>query len=373
VTLPIASLSLDLDNLWSYKMTHGDADWDQMDTYLPTVIPRIVRLIERIGRPITVFVVGADAARPEHHELLQSLVAAGCELGNHSFHHQPWLHRFSADAIDDELSSAAEAIEQASGYRPVGFRGPGYSVTPDVLRTLVRQDYRYDASTLPTVVGPVARAIYFRSTDLSVAQREERSELFGHTRDGLASLRPYRLSVEADGSRQTLLELPVTTLPIARVPIHLSYVLTLGQVSQPLARQYFARALDVCRLRRVDPSILLHPLDLLGAQDVDALKFFPGMSMPLRSKLSVLDACLDLFVQRFDVRTMVEHARHYDNVALPVRSGEVIAATTPVRTRLSSLRVTERQVEHRTFASSNQSALRQIDRDLDSLSGAPHG
>jgi peptidoglycan-N-acetylglucosamine deacetylase len=350
MTKPIASLSLDLDNLWSYQMTHGDAEWDAMGSYLHIVVPRIVRLVERLGRPITVFVVGADAAMPQHHELLRSLVAAGCELGNHSFHHQPWLHRFSPEAIDDELRSAADAIEGAAGVRPIGFRGPGYSVTPDVLKTLVRQGYRYDASTLPTVIGPLARAIYFRSTDLSPQQREERSELFGHSRDGLASLRPYRLAVDVDGAASTMLELPVTTLPLARVPMHLSYVLTLAQINKAVARHYFARALDVCRLRRVDPSILLHPLDLLGPDDVDALRFFPGMSMPIRDKLSVLDSCLELFVERFDVRTMGEHGAHYDNVALPVRQGAVIASSASVGQRIAALRVTERSTAHNTIA-----------------------
>ena len=28
MTKPIASLSLDLDNKWSYLKTHGDAGWD---------------------------------------------------------------------------------------------------------------------------------------------------------------------------------------------------------------------------------------------------------------------------------------------------------------------------------------------------------
>ncbi len=33
----------------------------------------------------------------------------------------------------------------------------------------------------------------------------------------------------------------------------------------------------MCRLRGVEPSVLLHPLDFLGANDIDSLAFFPGM------------------------------------------------------------------------------------------------
>ena len=31
---PTASLSLDLDNLWAYQMTHGDEGWEDYATYL---------------------------------------------------------------------------------------------------------------------------------------------------------------------------------------------------------------------------------------------------------------------------------------------------------------------------------------------------
>jgi len=41
---PIASLSLDLDNQWSYMKTHGDAGWELFPSYLDIVIPRVLYL-----------------------------------------------------------------------------------------------------------------------------------------------------------------------------------------------------------------------------------------------------------------------------------------------------------------------------------------
>ena len=35
-----ASLSLDLDNQWSYMKTHGDAGWQSFPSYLDTAVPR---------------------------------------------------------------------------------------------------------------------------------------------------------------------------------------------------------------------------------------------------------------------------------------------------------------------------------------------
>ena len=37
----LASLSLDLDNKWSYLKTHGDPGWDSFPSYLDVVVPRL--------------------------------------------------------------------------------------------------------------------------------------------------------------------------------------------------------------------------------------------------------------------------------------------------------------------------------------------
>jgi len=41
-----------------------------------------------------------------------------------------------------------------------------------VLDVLVRRGYRFDASTLPTYIGPLARAYYFMTAKLQREQRE---------------------------------------------------------------------------------------------------------------------------------------------------------------------------------------------------------
>ena len=55
---PIASLSLDLDNLWCYMKTHGDSGWDYFPSYLDTVVPRILEFLDERGLKITFFIVG---------------------------------------------------------------------------------------------------------------------------------------------------------------------------------------------------------------------------------------------------------------------------------------------------------------------------
>ena len=82
---------------------------------------------------------------------------------------------------------------------------------------------------------------------------------------------------------RTLLELPVTTLPGLQVPIHVSYLLMLvGVLARSRPALYFDAALRLCRLAGVEPSILLHPLDLLSGDDVAGPAFFPGMQIRRR-------------------------------------------------------------------------------------------
>ncbi len=312
---PRASLSLDADNQWSYMKIHGDDGWEAFPSYLDVLIPRALDLLARHGLRITFFVVGQDAAVLDDRESLRALAAAGHEIGNHSFRHEPWLHRYSDAELDEELARAEEAIEAATGVHPVGFRGPGYSLSATTLRVLVRRGYAYDASTLPTYIGPLARAYYFRTAELTPEQRTERELLYGTWFDGRRAIRPYRWLVDD----RTLIELPVTTLPALKVPIHVSYLLMLSEYSPAAARRYFDVALRCCRATGVGPSILLHPLDLLSGDDVKALAFFPGMSIPVDEKIARVGSYLDLLQRHFDVGPVGDHAAALAEQALPVR------------------------------------------------------
>ena len=133
----IASLSLDLDNKWSYMKTHGDEGWETFPTYLPKVMPHIVDLGESLDIKMTVFIVGQDAALEKNRDALAQIPAAGFEVGNHSFHHEPWLHLYSEDKLTEELQRAEDAIYAATGESPIGFRGPGFSLSDTVLLSLI--------------------------------------------------------------------------------------------------------------------------------------------------------------------------------------------------------------------------------------------
>ncbi len=302
-----ASLSLDLDNKWSYLKTHGDPGWETFPSYLDIVVPHALRILQQLQLKITVFVVGQDAALPKNADALASIAGAGHEIGNHSFHHEPWLQQYTAAQIERELSDAEHAIEAATGQRPCGFRGPGFSFSPTVLSSLVRRGYDYDASTFPTFLGPVARAYYFLSTRLDQQKRQQRKDLFGGFTEGFRPLKPYHWRFD-DPAVPTLLEIPVTTIPVIRSPFHLSYLLFLLTFSRTLAWAYWKVALANCRLAGVRPSLLLHPLDFVGGDEVSDLDFFPAMSMQGSRKRAFVQQILADYASHYRVGTLAEQA-----------------------------------------------------------------
>ena len=139
--------------------------------------------------------------------------------------------------------------------------------------------YPYDASTLPTWIGPLARSYYFRSTNLSPAEIEERRSAIRIGGDAFAPNTAYEWQTSAG----PLSEMPVTTMPAVRVPIHVSYLLYLSGYSMAIALAYFEAALLACRARGQGPSILLHPLDLLGGDEVPTFSSSPACNWPVGS------------------------------------------------------------------------------------------
>src|SRR5204863_9092960 len=121
---------------------------------------------------------------------------------------------------------------------------------------------------------------------------------------GFRSIRPYWWRTPTGN----LLEIPVTTMPVVKLPFHVSYVIYLATLAPRLAVPYFKAALTLCRLTGSPPSVLLHPLDFLGCDDVADLAFFPGMGLPSGRKLELLGDVLRLLSAQFTVVPLQEQS-----------------------------------------------------------------
>lgn len=307
---PLSSVSLDLDNQWSYMKIHGDEGWEKYPSYLDIFVPHVLQVLDDLDLKITFFIVGQDAALEKNHKYLKMIVERGHEIGNHSFHHESWLQTYSREQIEKEIELAEETILNVTGQKTIGFRGPGFSWSNDLLEVLQKRGYIFDASTLPTYIGPLARLYYFWTSGLSKEERKERKELFGTFKDGLRPLKPYHWKLS---NNKTLLEIPVTTIPIVKIPFHLSYLLYISSFSMGLMKLYLNFAILMCKITRTRPSFLLHPLDLIGGDQVPELAFFPGMNVQSNKKVEVFKTAIKTLAKHYQLVNMSSHARHIMN------------------------------------------------------------
>lgn len=308
---PPASISLDLDNQWSYMKIHGDDGWEGFPSYFDIFIPHILKVLEELDLKITFFIVGQDAQIKENHQSLKNLVNDGHELGNHSFKHETWLHLYTKKELREEIDRAHSIITEVTDHEPVGFRGPGFSWSNELLEVLAEKGYLYDASTLPTIIGPLARLYYFRTSNLSKQEKKDRKEIFGKFSDGFRRIKPYFWKL---GNGKSLLEIPVTTMPIFRIPFHLSYLLYLSNYSTQLMMLYLYCSIYLCKLTKTQPSFLLHPLDLIGGDQISSLAFFPGMNISSERKIFIFKKVIITLNKHFNLVKMSEHLRSIQKV-----------------------------------------------------------
>jgi hypothetical protein len=308
-TKPLASMSLDLDDQWSYMKVHGDEGWDLYPSYLDIVVPFVLNLLDELEIKITFFIVGQDAVIEKNRKILRSIIERGHEIGNHSFHHESWLKTYSKEKIEEEIIRAEEAIWDASGYRTKCFRGPGFSWSNDLLEVLQNRDYKFDASILPTYISPLMRKYYFWKSNLSKNERKKRNELFGSYREGFLPVKAFKWRL---ANNQELLEIPVTTMPILKIPFHLSYLIFISNYSFTLMKAYLKLSILLCKITKTQPSILLHPLDLLSGDKVPELAFFPGMKIQTEKKVKIFKYVITILKNNFTILPMLDFANSFD-------------------------------------------------------------
>jgi hypothetical protein len=294
-------ISLDLDNQWSYMKIHGDKEWENYPSYLNIFVPYVIDILNELDIKITFFVVGKDADINENADALKLITKNNHEVGNHSYNHESWLHLYSKGQIEDEILRAEEAIIKVTGQKPIGFRGPGFSWSYNLLETLFEFGYLFDASTLPTFIGPLARMYYFKTANLTKEERKDRKELFGKFADGFRKLKPYFWELSAE---KKLLEIPVSTMPIFKTPFHLSYLIYLNNISPVLMSTYLKTAINLCKITKTEPSFLLHPLDLIGGDQIKQLAFFPGMNVKSKDKTRLFIEIINELKRNFSLVSM---------------------------------------------------------------------
>lgn len=270
-------LSVDLDDVGCYHAIHGlpAPSPETAGVVLERCLPRFLELLEETGSRATFFVIGRDLQRDlqaggRGAAVLRQAVAAGHELGNHSFAHAYDLVTWEPAAVYEDLRNC-DTLLRGLGARPNGFRAPGYTHDEVLLQQVGALGYRYDSSLLPSPPYYLAKlaAIGWK------ALRGRRSaSMAAGWRSFVGPERPHYMPGPG------LWEVPVSVSSVLRLPMVGTFVLGSGGalLGEARARKYL--------------HLELHGLDLADADgdgyDPALRRVQPELRTPLKVRLERL-------------------------------------------------------------------------------------
>jgi peptidoglycan-N-acetylglucosamine deacetylase len=305
---PRACVSVDLDTLGCYREIHGlDAEFvDGPDAAYTVGVRRLLELFEAAAVPATLFVIGRDLEEPAHADILAEAAAGGAELGNHSYSHFYDLAKRSPRIQRVEIARAEEAIAATSGRRPVGYRAPGYNITPEILGILAERGYLYDSSIFACPAYYAAKGAIMACRRL--AGRPSRSAMTPAS-NLLAPLGPYRPDAERiwrpDDASRLPLEIPMCLVPGVRFPIIGTSLHLLGKAGfdavWPLLRSSHSQILQ----------LEFHAVDFMDADDVGSPELIaaqPDLRIPWPQKREIYVHVLQRLRESYAFSTLEEAA-----------------------------------------------------------------
>jgi peptidoglycan/xylan/chitin deacetylase (PgdA/CDA1 family) len=124
--------------IWSVSTAEPVAALTFDDGPDPELTPRILEVLAEHGVQATFNVMGWNALR--HPDLVRAVVAAGHELGNHTWTHQDLAFQ-SARQTRRQLERGREAIERTGGVRPRFFRPPRGNLTGSAIQSAAELGY----------------------------------------------------------------------------------------------------------------------------------------------------------------------------------------------------------------------------------------
>lgn len=101
----------------------------------PHLTPQILEILANHDARATFFLVGRNVE--QHPEIVRQMVAAGHEIGNHSWSH-PRMTRATPTTVRDEIARTDAAIYAAVGFTPAIFRPP-YGATNGTIEALANR------------------------------------------------------------------------------------------------------------------------------------------------------------------------------------------------------------------------------------------
>ena len=123
---------------------------DYEDKTFTTIGDRFMRLAEKYNFKYTIFVIGKDLENGRNAEAVCEWSRRGHEIGNHSYHHQLDFGTLNEKETYREVEKTHELIFKACGKEPKGFIAPNWASSKYLTKVLIDLDYVYDTSHFPS-------------------------------------------------------------------------------------------------------------------------------------------------------------------------------------------------------------------------------
>jgi len=311
VSLKLAAISIDLDEVPRYAAIHGLQNplGQAAHAVYDRCVPRLTAWLDDESIRATFFAIGEDLERDENRQIVAMLQQAGHEIGNHSYHHHYDLTRRAAGDIGDEVERGAAMIEQACGRRPTGFRAPGYTVSDVLFSALERSGVEYDSSVFPCPSYYAAKAAALAA----IKVRGRKSESILDTPAVLRAPRePYRIGRPYWRRGDGLLELPIGVTPLQLPYIGTSLVVGGKQIAETLTKQMLGRELINLELHGFDAADVAEDgLEALAPHRADLKRTASDKLQSLRAAIRVIREA------GYELVTLEEAARRFKSQPNP--------------------------------------------------------
>jgi peptidoglycan/xylan/chitin deacetylase (PgdA/CDA1 family) len=132
------------------------------ESFIVEALTNALALLNESNVKAVVFIVAKNLEKNiPYQDLLQQFIKDGHAIGNHSYSHAEDFHRWAKEEQVQDIQLADKVIRERLGYNPRFFRGPGYSSSHAIQKSLLQMGYVYDCTKIPLLYSS-ALDFYFK-------------------------------------------------------------------------------------------------------------------------------------------------------------------------------------------------------------------
>ena len=280
-------------------------------------LTRILDISKKYEIPISFFIIGKDLENKKNFEIIKMLSDNELiEIGNHSYSHLFNFGSASEKIVYDEIYKSHEIIYKCTGYEPKGFIAPTWSISKNVIKSLINLNYEYDTSFFQSIVLYPAVLKIFTSHLLKrkylkafqILNRRDYLNLFKFNSE------PFYLDSDmrqvSEKNQNSILEFPMPTINWLKPPIWHTTGYMLGW-------DFLKKNLIKILNKKKPFFYLIHPADILDNNDLDS-RFLNALermgSITFKKKIEYLEMVLDLIISNgYKCIKLIDLAKHLND------------------------------------------------------------